>query len=192
MEDCPHPDCVPDSLSWADITRPDQVQQGCSNSFGFGFSSSYWCLTRAAASRPTTQIVEGVVQVETWPPETFKECQPWSDTEPCHHKQRVITGNPGTNAGSTFTLVNKECNGEKGVGIELVDISQGLNKTGLNLFHLALTNYPVELRDTVKCFRTKKNLCGPGSLSFFSKEKNLVLTNCDGVLTMREEYDSCG
>ena len=76
--------------------------------------------------------------------------------------------------------------------IELVDISDGLNKTGVKLFYWPLVNYPVELFTIGTCFKMKKNLCGPDSLSFFSKEEDLVLTNCGGALTMKKEYDYCG
>ena len=92
----------------------------------------------------------------------------------------------------SFRLKNFECNGEKGVKIKLVDISDGLNNTEFKLSYLSLPNYPVELSNTATCFRTKKNLCGPDSLSFFSEEGDLVLTNCDGTLSMRKEYDHCG
>ena len=89
-------------------------------------------------------------------------------------------------------METKPCNGEKKVQIEVVAISEGLTKTGLKLFYTTTFPEAVELGASGTCFKMKKNLCGPDSLSFFSREGDLVLTNCDGTLTMRKEYDYCG
>ena len=189
---CPASGCVSQTVRWATNTGPAQQQQGCSfRKDGLRFSSQPKCLSRRNTFLPHT-VEDGVVQLNT--SATFLQCQPWSDTEPCHNIKRILT-KKATDS-NTFSLDYKPCNGEKGVEIELVDISDsdGLNKTGWKLFYMPLPNYPLELRESSKCFRTKKNLCGPGSLSFFTEEKeeNLVLTNCDGAVSMREEYDNCG
>ena len=194
---CPHTNCVSATVKWSDITTPDQVQQGCSfTKDGLEFSSEAKCLSKSNILLPHNLTADGVVELNTTQA-TLLQCQPWSETEPCDNTQHILTEKRKATVGNTFSVDYKPCMGEKGVGIEFVDISDistGLNKTGWNLFHLSLPNYPVELRKTIKCFRIKKNLCGPGSLSFFSKDKkrNLVLTNCDGALTMRKEYDYCG
>ena len=123
----------------------------------------------------------------------FLPCQPWNDSEPCSNKQPAVTKKLEPSDGNTFSLnKNIPSCGEKGVEIELVDISDGLNKTGLKLFYWPVTNYPLELNKFGTCFHVKKNLCGPDSLSFFSEKGDLVLTNCGGALTMRTEYDYCG
>ena len=84
-----------------------------------------------------------------------------------------------------LSLETKHCDGEKEVQIEL-------RETGWQLFYTATFPEAVELGASGTCFQMKKNLCGPDSLSFFSKEGDLVLTACDGTLTMRKEYDHCG
>ena len=190
---CPHPDCVSASLSWADSSRPANTQAGCSfTTDGSTFSGQPQCLSRTFALLDHT-TADGVVHLNTTLA-TFLPCQPWSESEPCDNFQHILAEKRKATDGNTFSLEDKPCNGEKGVELELVDISDELNKTGWKLFHISVPGYPVELRETGQCFRTKKNLCGPGSLSFYSedKERNLVLTNCDGALAMREEYDHCG
>ena len=86
----------------------------------------------------------------------------------------------------------EQCSGEKKVQIEVVDISDGLQKTGLKLVYTSSYPESVELGTSGTCFQTRKNLCGPESISFFSLEGDLVLTNCDGTLLMKKEYDYCG
>ena len=101
---CPHTDCVPDTVSWLDITKPEKIRRGCINSIGVGFVSSYWCLSRAAAGHPQTQTVGGVVQVDIYRlgfSGTLLQCQPWTDTEPCNNQQ-VTTENRQVSSTNTF------------------------------------------------------------------------------------------
>ena len=189
---CPHQDCVPDTLSWLDIFAPEmKPQQGCTNNFGVFRTSDAFCLTGTPAALQQKQDVDGVIQFD-WQGLQLGKCQPWSVSEPCEIKPRLVAEKRTETSGNTFSLEHKLCNGEMGVDIELVGISDGLNKTGLKLSYLPVSHYPVELSETGTCFRTERNLCGPDSLSFFSEEGDLVLTNCDGELTMRKEYDFCG
>ena len=199
---CPHADCVPTTVSWADITRPGQVQQGCSfTKDGLSYFNQSLCLSKEFALGSYT-LEDGVVLLDTTVTtinysglqlSLFLPCQPWSDSEPCNNKQPSVTKKLEPSAGNTFSL-NKNIQSceENGAQIELVDISDGLNKTGLKLFYMPLPNYPAELHIYGTCFHVKKNLCGPDSLSFFSEKGDLVLTNCAGALTMRKEYDYCG
>ena len=199
---CPHADCVPTTVSWADITRPGQVQQGCSfTKDGLSYFNQSLCLSKEFALGSYT-LEDGVVLLDTTVTtinysglqlSLFLPCQPWSDSEPCNNKQPSVTKKLEPSDGNTFSFrMNIQSCRKSGVKIELVDISDGLNKTGLKLFYWPVPNYPVELQIIGECFQVKKNLCGPDSLSFFSNQGDLVLTNCAGALTMRREYDYCG
>ena len=200
---CPHADCVPTSLRWADITSRGQVQQGCTfTKDGLSYFNQSFCLSKVFGLG-SYSVDDEVVLLNTnvttmfstlglqFP--VFLPCQPWNDSEPCSNKKPTVTNKLEPSDGNTFSFrMNIKSCRKTGVKIELVDISDGLNKTGLKLFSWPVPNYPVELQIIGECFQVKKNLCGPDSLSFFSNQGDLVLTNCAGVLTMRKEYDYCG
>ena len=132
------------------------------------------------------------MMVDTSDDTNLRPCTVWNETEQCINKHAVVTAKQDI-TDFTFILNQVDCEGEPGVEIQLVETSSDeLNKTDLYLKYKAFANQAVGLRASPRCFRTKKNLCGPDSISFFSDQLDFVMTNCNGSILMRKEYDYCG
>ena len=138
----------------------------------------------------SNDVVDGVVLLPV-EDEYFKLCKNWTEDSPCERKVLGLSSQDDLSR-SRFSLEPVVCEGEEGVNIQLVEVTDQLTPANLYLYYKALPNQALELKSKKRCFRTKKNLCGPGSVSFFSDKKNFVLTNCQGSLLMRSEDEHCG
>ena len=141
-----------------------------------------------------------VLTVDTSDSSNLESCAPWNETESCYWKHAVVLNRNDAvtdNKAFTFKLSSENWQDESEVGIELVTSelvsgSKEYNLTGRYLKYFPILNSLVELRGQEKCFKLRRNLCGADSISFFATEKNLVMTNCQGTLLMKNEYDPCG
>ena len=141
-----------------------------------------------------------MLTVDTADTNNLESCSPWNETEPCYWKHAVVLNRNDAvtdNKVFTFKLSSENCQDESEVEVELVTSelvsgSKEFNVTGRYLKYFPILNSLVEVRGLGNCFKVRRNLCGADSVSFFDKEKDLVMTNCQGTLLMKTEYDPCG
>ena len=143
-----------------------------------------------------SQVLDGVVQVDTASPSNLEPCTVWNETEPCTKKFAAVKDRDVALSDSntfTFRLSSESCQGAGEVSLELVDSYNNFNLTGRHLKYQPLPDHKVELGGGgEKCFRLSRHLCGPDSLSLSALQEDLVVTNCQGIVLMKMEHDTCG
>ena len=192
--------CISDTVKWADISTPSLVRQGCSFSAGdvyFADVTQPTCISKKAV-KSNIKVVDGVFLVDTTETSNLLPCSHWNETDDCGRQYvEVKKRQEAVSDLSTFNfkLSSENCPDKSRVSLEVVEVGDtatDFNLTGRFLSYKSVPDHLVEVGSGEKCFTMKHNLCGPNSLSFFNKKKDLVVTNCQGTLLMRPELDSCG
>ena len=169
------------------------VHQGCTFSNGtqyFSHLPSQPRCVKMTSVQLSNDVVDDVVLLST-EDSYFTPCQNWTENSPCKKKVLGLSSQDDLST-SSLSLEPELCEGEEGVNIQLMEVTDLLTPTNVYLYYKALPNQAIELKQSKRCFRVKKNLCGPNSISFLSNKKNLFLTNCQGSLLMRTEEKHCG
>ena len=119
-------------------------------------------------------------------------CKPWTESEPCEKDILNLVSLTSLEDDhilhKQLYLLQDDCvDGE--MKIAFLDD----NGEYVHLSYNDQVNSSVTVGDDNECFILKHQLCGPDSITFQSNgDTLLILTACNGAVTMKQPFDFCG
>ena len=182
---CPSSDCISQTVQWEDKQFPNLLQSGCTTIYGSSlFQKEAKCVLKTAVKDQTPPYL-----IDSSDNTQMESCESWTATKPCGKDIASISTLPDDKIKHhKFHMEQDDC-GDGETKLVFYDDKENPGYISYN----DQVNSSVTIGDENECLKLRYGICGPKSVSFLSsKDNGLILTNCEGSIEMKQQFDHCG